>query len=223
MTDEAKATETPEVTPEGSSENLAEVEPKDNALRSQLGRKVKLIEEKFSEVEQKLSGLEETLTTELDEKFNAILERLNPQEDTTETEYLDLNDPAQLERYLEQREQKKMMESSKYQEQYIKTIGKLADSDIHDEIVDEMMANYNVRYSNDPAADAERNYYKAKAAVLARKAVMPEVNLREDDAAGIGIGGGTKTKASPKKAVKLPPDAEELMNYLQRKGVEVEP
>jgi len=72
--------------------------------------------------------------------------------------------------------QYEMQSQTQYEQGYIKTINKLG-SDVSEneykEIHDEMMKNHNVRYSDNPSDDAERNWLKAERAVLRKKMANP--------------------------------------------------
>ena len=82
-------------------------------------------------------------------------------------------------------------------------------------IEDEMLANFNVRHSNDPQLDAERNFLRAENSLLKnRPPEKPQTNLRQ----GKPTGGASGTTTAQRKAgaVKLDPIAAEFVAELKK-------
>jgi hypothetical protein len=149
-------------------------EPEDQSERSKLGRRVRRVED--------------SLTTILS-KLDSALERREPnyhipssqqtsssfQDDVPEviTTYDDFKKAQKKYRDDETKEQKK------YEENYFRKLDQLRteNSDLHQEVVDEMMANFNVKHSGDASVDAELNYSKAYTSLLKKKVgvIKPKV------------------------------------------------
>jgi len=117
-------------------------EPEDNAARSKLGRKVAAMFRKQDRVEEILDKL-----TSLLEKSQVT----QPVQDEEEEEFFDEDEPLtpkKLEEILEKRERQREEQAAQYENGYIKKVAELG-SDLtpeeHEEIVNEMMANFNVR------------------------------------------------------------------------------
>ena len=114
-------------------------------------------------------------------------------------------------------------EQIQYEEVYksqLNELGRTEDKGTHQEIVDEMMQNFNVKYSTDGISDAERNYFKAARAVLKKKNADPENPLKGGgDGKGLGVGGDSKDKS---KDVKLPEMDDVTKDYIARMGIKEE-
>lgn len=158
------------------SEPREKPEPEDQRERSRLGREVK--------------GLKDTVAS-LKEDLGAVLsklDRLGPKrevisqgEDSEEIpEFIQTReDFLKANRALRRIEQK---EQKKYEDVYVHKIRSLGSQnpDVHKEIFDEMMANFNNVITGDPEYDADLNYTKAKAALLSKKiaSAKPKPNVR---------------------------------------------
>ena len=128
--------------------------------RSNLGRKVKKLEETLVEMNEALQELRSSKQT-----------ASAPQADLPEY----ISTPDDVEKYLTVRERKQKEEQVQYQGVYAKTfrsVGK-EDPDIYEEVFNEMFEHFNVVRTGSPEIDAELNYAKAKASVLSKKSATP--------------------------------------------------
>ena len=75
-----------------------------------------------------------------------------------------------------------------YQDGYVRTLNtlKVENPDQHDVIVKEMMENFNIRRTGNPAVDAEINYSRALAAV-AKKGMTKKAAFKGEEAIGTGV------------------------------------
>lgn len=149
-----------EATLQKKTETPEQLEQKE---RSNLGRKVK--------------KLEETLV-----EMNEALQELRTQrqiQNTTQTqsdlpEYV--STPDDVERILTSREKRQKDERDRYQVSYSKTFRDVGreDPELYEEVFNEMYSNFNIVRTGDASIDAELNYAKAKASVLSKKTSQPK-------------------------------------------------
>lgn len=179
------------------TEQAIKPEPDGNAERSRLGRKVKSLEETVQALMQKLETVAVTDIKAPEEKIEA----------EEEEEFIPTT-KKELEEFLEHREERKKKQNIDYETKYIAVVNNLGleeDDTAHEAIVEEMMKNFNVRYSNDPARDAEINYLKAERAYLKKQMAAVASTERTNPLKGNGkpvpVGGDTKVT---KKKVALP-------------------
>ena len=130
--------------------------------RSNLGRKVKKLEETLAEMNealQELRGSRSATGT------------------TTKTEDIPeyIATPDDVEKYLTARERRQLEEQKAYRGAYAKSFRKVGseDPDLYEEVFNEMFEHFNVVRTGNPEVDAELNYAKAKASVLAKKTSKP--------------------------------------------------
>ena len=212
--------ETPK--PEAPAKSKEELEHEE---RSGLGRKLVKIEQ---DLRNQISAITEELS-----KTRA---KAPPPEDKawqipeTESEAM-----AQVERIIEERDRKKQTESLKYQKEYLETterLGTIEEESMHAEVMKELLnpsSPFNIRRLDiyDPLGDAERNYYKAKTAVLSNKLksfstrpVERENPLKGKAPTGpIGVSG--TTKVTPKSAPPIELD-EYAKNFINSMGLSKE-
>ena len=196
-TDEVEE-ETEEEPEEEEVQAVAEEEPKvkdeENSERSKLGRKVKTLEDQLS----RLIGLVEQNKT-------PVVEDLDDEEGDA------FITPENLPKYIEREAKKKEKEQTSYQQNYVANFSQIGKEDANfSEIWEEMLENHNSIVTGDPKADANINFYKAKAALLeTRKPVNP--------VQGKGKTAKTRTNVPDKiqqkqvKPVKLDPIAAEFV------------
>lgn len=174
--------------------------------RTRLGRKVAKLEDTLSAVLKQ----NEELIGILKDKQAPPARQPEPQIE----ENLDLSDPAQLDRFLDQREQQRTRKAQETVIQYQRGyLGELngwmekaeGDGDADAKEIRALLtkegpdAIFNVRYSNDPKADFERNLYKASAHFWKQKAATPVKEARpnplknEKPKAPLGVAGESKT------------------------------
>lgn len=192
-------------------------EPEDNSERSKLGRKVAALFNKQDRLETTL----EKLTELLEKTQSGLYKNDNTDADADEDEDIILT-KDQLESYLAQREAKRQSEAKEYESGYIQKVSELGldlDPQEHEAIVDEMMRNFNVRYSSDPAADAERNYLKAERAVLRKKMASQKKNnplKGEKSRSPLGVANNQSVEKKSPPLPDLDDEAKEFLAYIRK-------
>jgi len=159
----------PEVELEAKEEKTEKAEPEEDKseqrLRSWVGRKLKPIEEQLGAYGERL------------ETILSRLEQANPQQyrQPEEEEPEVISSSKDVEKVVARLRQREMTEQQKYELGYINQLKQFAgrNPDLHAEIVQEMMANFNVKHSTNPMLDARANYAEAKAAILSKKIATP--------------------------------------------------
>ena len=218
-------------------------EPVDNAERSQLGRRMKRVEESLgtlSVLEQKLSKIAELIeprTTSYD-PFEAQPRNAGPTEEMPQY----INTPEDFRKFQEIERKKEEAFNERYSKGYVgyvKSRG-LRDAstppEIHAEVEKELLVtgiNRYMRHTGNPIKDAEINYGLAKAEVLSRKYFTDanKPNVRGDRAnppAGVTAATRTAVPATPKveldeyarkfvSALGKSPDDQRIQNTLNKK------
>jgi len=184
-------------------------EPTDNRERSQLGRKVKELEERLAQRDERI----DTLVSKLDMYLTK----------PAEPEEIDPNDAQELRNFVRVEVKNMTVEEQRAKEAYETDYGKsfLAhgkEEPDFDGIYDEMFTHFNHIVTGDPKVDARINYAEARASFLAKKNAKPKVNLKGDSAKGVGVGGGTIIKDKIKPATKLSPEAQEMIDDMRRRN-----
>jgi hypothetical protein len=198
------------------SEEPAQPEPEDNAERSRLGRKVKYIEDSVSTMQQQMLERMEQLQNMMYYRTNS--ETPAPQEDEDSGVYT----RDDIRREIARIEAEKERATQSYNMAYTQAVSKLSSDLSEDEFAEidqEFRANYNFRHSNDPVADAERNWYKAERAILRKKMATPKKTMPlKTEKPSAPLGGAAPSKTTQKKtpAVKLD-DA--TKDFIRRTGM----
>lgn len=183
--------------------------------RSGLGRRVSDMESKMTEfmegISTAVSKLEVLGTPVQGGGYGGIYtpEPLNTDGDDVMTR----NDFISL---LDERDKAATTKQLKYEKDYLVHVNKLkgVGLEMHDEIVKEMMANFNIPYSGDGEADADRNYYKAVKAVT-DKGIKTNPLKGNDNPPALGVGGTTEQDASKGGAMpKLDKFAQDYVNTM---------
>lgn len=149
---------------EDGRQNIGD-EPTDQRDRSQLGRRVKRVEDSVNTLVSKLDTFVERLG-------NAPMQRQDyvPYEEQQDEEFFRKAD--KYERIKEERR-------TKYENTYMNKIRQLASGDPSaKEIYDEMFTNFNVVRSSNPEIDAETNWAKAEASILRKKVIPNKANVK---------------------------------------------
>ena len=192
-------------------------EPDDHGERSQLGRRV-------GEIDRNLTSQIEQMQDKMDSFLKGV-ESARPQQqpapmyDDNEEIPMTMGDLNKWYNNRVQHDRQRASEdTTRYESGYRETFSKLASKTEPEEakkIEDEMLANFNVRHSNDPQLDAERNFLRAENAVLRnRPPEKPQTNLRQSTPKG----GASNTATAQRKAgaVKLDPIAAEFVAELKK-------
>lgn len=188
-------------------------EPVDNTERSNLGRKVAAQGETLSRIEETLAELQAGQRRDVDPVRD-------PLEDVDDDTPLTKGEVKQM---IENAERKKAEKNDKYVNGYRNTLAVLArgvDPEFHQVVVNKMMADHNVKHSDDAVMDARLNYANAKADVLGELATKKSPFARKA-ADGQNLGGSATTTNAPqvnKPKVKLDPYAQDFVDTLKRQG-----
>lgn len=228
-TTETVETETTGLTEEQKAEaeatkGMTAEELEEHKEKSKLGRKFKGLEERFNELQRKVETgtiSKESPTYQAPQEDEAELERIRE---------LYREDPIAAKRAQDTYERKiAETEAKAYEGAFLKQINTLSqeDPDLHAESFKELMEHYNVRLSNDPVADAERNYARAKIAVLKRS--TSDGKVRPNTAGGkvTPVGPAARATTETTKTVVLPdlskdPATRDYVAYLKKQGVKDE-
>ena len=183
----------------------------DHAEKTLLGRKVKKLEE----------GM--VTKAEFSQLMNKLDSFMTKPAEQVKVEQFDMPEyvatPDDVEKVIQVREARQRNEQETYQKAYVSQMVSMSTgNEQHDEVVKEMMANFNIRRTGNPQIDAELNYAKAQAAVLSR-GVTKAVPVKGDKAAATGVTHGN-TNTQPKIVLpKLTPEAENFVAYMRRQGM----
>jgi hypothetical protein len=175
----------------------------DQKERSALGRKVKRLEDSIDEIK------------------NLILEsRKAPTQETRE------DDIPEYDRQTYLRLRKEEADADrKYQQVYLSNLKNIADPENHEEIMEEMIKNFNIRRGdiNDPRSwrpdlDSEINYTNAKMAVLSRRLGKVKPNVRsERPASSTNISTASHSDRSATSEIELDDVAKEFVRKIGMK------
>ena len=207
--EEQEAIEEPEE-PEAVEEPEEPPEPKDNAARSKLGRKVEAMWERLdtqNETFEKLAKVLEAMTAKeaaQDEDDDVFISRAQAEELAAKKvqEVLAAKDESQ----------------TKYEKRYrdeLLTVGEEYEPDEFDSIQKIMMEKYNIKHTGNPEYDALRNWRNAEKEFLqsAKKAV-PKGKL--PTGAKIATTGTEKVKEKKKILPKLDAAAQRYLDMITR-------
>jgi hypothetical protein len=186
--------------------------PKDNKIRSDLGRKFSALHRRQDEFDSKLDKLLDVLTNQKEQ---------DPLDDYASDETMTKSEAMALFRQL-QKEEREMSnkEKQQYQNSYDDTLVNLS-SEYSDE---EANAIFNelqtMRYdpTNNAARDAEVNFLKAERAYLRKKAAVPReksVPLKKDPVTGVVTNQKTPLKQEPN--VKLSAAGQSYLDFVAKK------
>lgn len=167
-----------------------------------------------SRLGRKVAKLEGTIM-ELSSNLRSFLEQgQNRANATTIPEYI--STPADVEQILNAREQKQRDEQGRYESAYKGQLMQFAaEEPLHQEIVNEMMANFNWKHTAQGNIDAELNYSKAKASLLSKKMATPKPNVKSESGIATALGvSGQSAQTTPKAPVKLDPIAERFAKHM---------
>lgn len=196
---------------ETEEEKAKQAKKEEQRERSALGRKVKMLEEKFDKFLEKA------------EAFYQNPQHIKSDEPAYQGD--ELLTVAEAEKFLEQRELRKARQQSdavkKYEGKYLDTFARLGvEEDLNDDdftkIEEIMRKSFNVSYSQytDPIADAERNFLKAVRAYEKGKSSKPKSpNLKGDTPKGTGVTGAGDIKEKSLKMPELDSYAKDFVNY----------
>jgi hypothetical protein len=164
------------------------------------------IADRFSRTEETMTRLEQMLS-----------ERLAP----PPPEERDESEEAEYQRHKKFRD-REAREQITYEQGFRKTIDQIKEKDavLHKEIFDEMFTNFNSKVSGNPGVDAELNYIKAKASLMAKKLSIAEKGRSNSGNRNLGPTGlsiGSRTGEQGEPDVVLSADAEA---YAKARGLD---
>lgn len=206
------------VEPQADGLTVKPIEEEDHSEKSRLGRKVKRMEEQFSNVL---------------ERFDDFMSRSTPPQPSPplvgSTDELPefIQTPEDVERVVNARERKIATAQQLYSGNYIKQLQGLGNvnTEIHDDILNEMAANpnFNTRHTGNPIVDARLNYAEAKASVLAKKTAGTKPNIPVSGGSPIaptGISATSRNAVTPTSD--LPELSEASKEFIRRTGMSEE-
>ena len=124
-----------------------------------------------------------------------------------------------MEKVIQARERRIQADQETYQKAYVSTMVSIGNgNEQHDEVVKEMMTNFNVHRTGNPQIDAELNYAKAQAAVLSRGATKT-VPVKGDKPVAAGVTVGSTNTQRKVTLPKLSAEAENFVAYMRRQGM----
>jgi hypothetical protein len=154
-------------------EQLEDEEP-DQKERTRLGRRLKRMEDQFTQLMDKI----DTLTPQKREQYYPPTEANVTGDDLPE--YVATG--QDVVKVLSMYEKKKAKEQEQYEQGYLQNFRKMGtkDGDYYEEIFSEMQQNFNVKHTGDPLVDSRINYAEAKAALMSKKVapVKAKPNVR---------------------------------------------
>ena len=200
--------------PETKETKLPKEELDDNRERSNLGRKVKILEEKLSKIDE--------ISAKID---RIVIPRRESEVDDDAPIPMNAKELRDFvwkenQRIETVRVQEQQTYAKNYQAYEVELGPDLSEQEFM-EVVQERIQNFNQRHSNNPQADAELNFHKAYAAVLKRKLGKGKENPLKGKKPDGPLGGITTSENAKRAAVpeKLDKDA---ADFAQRMGLSQE-
>lgn len=180
--------------------------------RSQMGRRLKDMEERYRSIEQKIGSIG----------------NIGKEEENIEDIDLDvISDPKKLlniidkraEKIVETKEKTKTESQKRYEDTYVNQLfelGETEEPEVYEQIIDLMKKDdkLNTKHIGDPRGDAQINYYKARSEVVKN---TRKQNPFKGEAGNIptGVGGSAEVKTKEPPMPKLDETAKE---YLRLRG-----
>ena len=184
--DEELPDEPNEETPEGHKE------------RSELGRKVKGIEDQVGFLSEQVQN------------FISKLEQKRQQQQTDELDFVDTSNPQTLEEFLDRRDQAKEQKKKEYTQQALSSLksqGVDLSQKAYNAVCDEAVNNW-TKHTGDPAIDARLNFLDARVRIRERQLktrTNPLSKNTDQDAEGLGGESGSRID----QRVQVPPKLSE--------------
>jgi len=188
-------------------------EPDDNRERSNLGRKVKYLEEKLSKLD------------EIAAKIDRFTSRKEPEPDDDAPIPMTARELREfVRREASDLETSKAEKQKEYERGYLKheaSLGMDLSEEEYAEVINERLQNFNVRHTDNPNTDAELNFHKAYAAVLKKKMSKGKENPLKGKKPD-GPLGGTTTSESTTRAAATPKLDKEAAEFAAKMGLSAE-
>lgn len=182
---------------------------RDNIERSQLGRKVANLARMNEETQQTLK--------QLTENINSLVSGMGKGRDEP---FTIPTTKEEMERMFADFQNRQAEYHRKYESGYVSAFDKLLDTEsderLRKQVEDEMLKNFNVKYSDDPARDAEVNFSKALASVLRKStaSAKPQANVKGQQPQAVNNGSGNNNNKT-----KLPELSPEAMDFIKMTGM----
>jgi hypothetical protein len=178
----------------------SKTETEDQKERSNLGRKVKRLEDTLTQILDRLDTISSRSSTE---------RSIVSEDDVPEI----ISTYDDFSKAFDKKEREKGEAQEKYSKAYVKEFYALRnrDPELYEEIFEEMKTNFDRRFSNDPRMDAMVNYAEAKAALLSKKVAPAKANVKgkkSEVATDVGI--ESRVTETESRVIKLDPLAEEF-------------
>lgn len=214
-----EATDTQETEPQEEEvkpeEQLPE-EPADNRERSNLGRRVK--------------SMEDTMQKFIEQAGMLIQSNIKPKDETPPepefpSDYIPTN-VSELDRWYETKQKQETRKREAYQSSYrtqLDVLGQETPPEIHKAIINEMMENFNIKRSDSGMQDATTNYLNAKVKYLEKIVTAPKNPLSKNEGKDNKNLGGPA--GSPSQQPKTPPPVkldEYAAEFVRRIGMKDE-
>lgn len=178
--------------------------------RSQMGRRLKDMEERYRSIEQRINSIGNSEKEDADGLDIDVI--------SDPKKLLDIID-KRAEKVVETKEKTRTESQKRYEDSYINQLLELGDEEdqeVYEQIVDLMKKDekFNAKHIGDPKGDAQINYYKARAEVVKN---TKKQNPFKGDQSNIptGVGGGAETKI---KEPPMPKLSEAAKEYLRLRG-----
>jgi hypothetical protein len=185
-------------------------EPTDQRERSNLGRRVKRMEDTVNTLLSKLDNF-------VDNVGRGAIQTQNYQnyDDEEDEEFI---------RKMQKYEKKKVDRQKDYEKNYISKVRQLGSGEPdYKEIFDEMYSNFNVIHSGDPEIDARLNWADARASVLSKKISPNRPNVKgERNTASTDLGVNAINDSATSSEVQLDDFAKEFVAHTGMKKEKVE-
>ena len=187
--------------PETPEELEIPPEPDDNRERSNLGRRVKAMEENLNHFLNRF----EQISSKIEHPAPVVSDM-----DDDETPPLTR---ADLDAYLERRETEKITRKQQVDSAYVSgyqrsqiSLGMDMSEEEHTAVVQEMNTNFNVRHSDNPSIDAEKNFLRAQVSLtkkqLAQSKVPKNPLAKNTGPAAKNLGGPSDTTSDVRQKAK---------------------
>lgn len=193
-------------------------EVKDQRLESALGR-ITGMQGKVDGLESKFSGLDEKLDTILSTVSNPPQTQIAEPDYTQDADYMP-STKQELHQLYQGWRGEEIKKDQDYANGYMFQLDELAkgeEKETHQAIVDEMMANFNVRYSDHGPSDADRNYAKASRAYFKKQLGLKDKTSpitgpdEQHPPLGAGLGGEEMAEQQETGMPKLDPMAADFV------------
>lgn len=210
---EAKEEKTEEKPKEEVIKEEVVEEPQDNRERSNLGRKVKLLEEKLSVLDEIKAMIAKRPAA-----------RQEPEDDDSPIPMTAKELREFVRREATDLETSRAERQKEYERGYLKheaSLGMELSEEEYAEVINERLQNFNVRHTDNPKTDAELNFHKAYASVLKKKMSKGKENPLKGKKPDGPLGGPSGSENTTRAAA-TPKLDKEAAEFAQKMGLSAE-